>query len=83
MEKRYRKGIAAALVVVSVYFFLVQAARYNLAAMAVAAAEDAAAVIVDAGHGGEDGDRAAPGASFGPVRLPGGDDPPHRYRGLF
>lgn len=55
MEKRYRKGIAAALVVVSVYFFLVQAARYNLAAMAAAAAEDAAAVIVDAGHGGEDG----------------------------
>lgn len=55
MEKRYQKGIAVALVVASVYFFVVQAARYNLAVMAASAEEDAALVIVDAGHGGEDG----------------------------
>ena len=55
MEKRYQKGIAVALVVASAYFFVVQAARYNLAVMAASAEEEAALVIVDAGHGGEDG----------------------------
>lgn len=55
MEKRYQKGIAVALVVASAYFFVVQAARYNLAVMAASAEEEVALVIVDAGHGGEDG----------------------------
>lgn len=59
MEKRYQNAIAAALVVVSVYFFVVQAVRYNLAAMAASAAGETVLVIVDAGHGGEDGGAAA------------------------
>lgn len=54
MEKRLSSAVATALVLVAAYYFLYGAVRFNLAATAVAAPETVT-VIVDAGHGGEDG----------------------------
>ena len=54
MEKRLSAAVATTLVLAAAYYFLTQAVRFNLAATA-AAVPDTVTVIVDAGHGGEDG----------------------------
>lgn len=54
MEKRGSTILATALVVIAAYFFLYQAVQFNLAAT-VSLMEEPVTVMVDAGHGGEDG----------------------------
>lgn len=54
MEKRLSSAVATALILVAAYFFLYQAVQFNLAVTA-SAVPDSVTVIVDAGHGGEDG----------------------------
>lgn len=55
MKKTSRIGFGAVLALAAVYFFVVQAARYNLAVTAGKEQPVAPVVVIDAGHGGEDG----------------------------
>ena len=50
-----RLRIGSVIVVLAIYWFLSGAIRYNLAATASLLAANPATVVIDAGHGGEDG----------------------------
>ena len=55
MKKQHSIGFGAVLLLAAVYFFVFQAVRFNLAATAAAEPAQRPVVVVDAGHGGEDG----------------------------
>ncbi len=55
MNKGITRSIGAILAFSAVYFFVFSAVRFNLAATAAAMAQEPVTVVIDAGHGGEDG----------------------------
>lgn len=55
MKFRKQLGVGTLVLVTAVYFFVYSAVRYNLAASAAALAGQPVTVVIDAGHGGEDG----------------------------
>lgn len=55
MKKRTTWGMGAVIILGVVYFFVFSAVKYNLAATAAAVMQEPVTIIVDAGHGGEDG----------------------------
>lgn len=55
MKDRKTWGFGAVLVLAAVYFFIFSAVKFNLAAASAAAADPPVTIIIDAGHGGEDG----------------------------
>lgn len=55
MNKRTTRGMGAVLALAAVYFFVFSAVKYNLAATAAAVTAEPITIIIDAGHGGEDG----------------------------
>lgn len=55
MLRKHAGKIGAFLLVAAVYFLIAGTARYNLAAVTAAIANRQITVVIDAGHGGEDG----------------------------
>lgn len=55
MNKGITRSIGAILILAAAYFFVFSAVRFNLAATAAAMAQAPVTVVIDAGHGGEDG----------------------------
>lgn len=55
VNKREAYGLGAILVIGVIFFFVCSAVRFNLAATAAALAEEPITIVVDPGHGGEDG----------------------------
>lgn len=55
MNKGITRSIGAILILAAAYFFVFSAVRFNLAATAAAMAQEPVTVVIDAGHGGEDG----------------------------
>lgn len=55
MKKYTTWGMGAVILLAVVYFFVFSAVRFNLAATAAAMSAEPITIIVDAGHGGEDG----------------------------
>ena len=55
MAERTNRGIGILLLITVIYFFLYSAVRFNLAATASTIAENPVTIVLDAGHGGEDG----------------------------
>lgn len=55
MTERTNRGIGVLILITAIYFFIYSAVRFNLAATAAVIAENPVTIILDAGHGGEDG----------------------------
>ena len=55
MKERKTWGLGAVLILAAVYFFVFNAVKFNLAAASATAPDTPVTVIIDAGHGGEDG----------------------------
>lgn len=55
MKNHRTWGVGAVLVLAAVYFFVFSAVKFNLAAASAAATDVPVTIIIDAGHGGEDG----------------------------
>ena len=55
MFQRKRFGFGALVVITAIYFFVYSAVKYNLSVTTAALASQPVTIVLDAGHGGEDG----------------------------